>query len=204
MKRGEGQAVDRGKRKLLYLKPAHSEAVLYQDICAAGWDVRTAEHHDDAIRLIASRQFHVGLALFNAADDWALLDGTLAKTGPSMEWIAMVAPASMRLAAVSRRIHANFFDYHTLPADSQRLLLALGHAYGMAILASSLMLTPWQAAKHRPVLSLDEARRVAEQAAIERALRRTHNNMTKAARELGISRVTLYRLLEKSRVAGSG
>lgn len=195
--------MDRTKRKLLYVKPAHSEAVLYQDICAAGWDVRTVDRQDDARRLIASRQFHVGLALFDEPGDWELLDGKLINVGPSMEWIAMVAPEAMRVASVGRRIRSNFFDYHTLPADSERLLLALGHAYGMATLASSLMLTPWQAAKRRPVLSLHKARRAAEQAAIENALRKTDNNMTKAASELGISRVTLYRLIEKSRVAGN-
>lgn len=195
--------MDREKRKLLYLKPAHSEAILYQDICAAGWDVRTAEHNEDARRLISSRQFHVGLALFDEPGDWDILDGRLVNAGPSMEWIAMVPPASMRLSTVSRRIRANFFDYHTLPADSQRLLLVLGHAYGMATLASNLLLTSLQASKQRPVLSLHKARRVAEQAAIEHALRKTHNNMTKAARELGISRVTLYRLIEKSRIAGN-
>lgn len=192
--------MDRTKRKLLYLKPALAKAVLYQDICAAGWDVRTVENLDEARRLIASRQFHVGLALFDAPGDWDLLDGKAINVGPSMEWIAMVAPECMRLVSVSRKIRANFFDYHTLPADRQRLLLTLGHAYGMATLASSLMLTPWQAAKRRPVLSLHKARRVAEQAAIENALRKTDNNMTKAASELGISRVTLYRLLEKSRI----
>lgn len=189
--------MDAGKRKLLYLKPAHCAAVLYQDICAAGWDVRTVEQSDDARRLISSRQFHVGLALFDDPWDWSLLDGRLTNAGPSMEWIAMLPPASVRLAAVSRRIRANFYDYHTLPADAQRLLLMLGHAYGMATLASALSLP--LSGRSRPSLSLHKARQAAEQAAIEHALRKTHNNMTKAASVLGISRVTLYRLLEKNR-----
>ena len=192
------------KRKLLYLKPANSEAVLYEGICAAGWDVRVVERAEDAKRLIASRQFRVGLALFDQAGDWERFDGKLLKVRPSIEWIALVTPESVRLANVGGRICADFFDYHTLPADSQRLLLALGHAYGMATLASGLKRSPWQLSRHRPVLSLHKARRAAEQAAIENALRKTDNNITKAASELGISRVTLYRLLEKTRIAGSG
>lgn len=195
--------MDGTQRKVLYLKPEHGEAILYDDIRAAGWDVRTVERQDDARRLIASRQFHVGLAQFDQPGDWELLDGRLTSSGSSMEWIALVAPESMRLASVSRKIRANFFDYHTLPADIQRLLLTLGHAYGMATLATSRMPTPWQVAKRRPVLSLHKARMAAEQSAIENALRKTDNNMTKAASELGISRVTLYRLLEKSRMAGN-
>jgi len=195
--------LDGTKRKLLYLKPELGEVVLCEDICAAGWDVRTVERQEDVRRLIASRQFHVGVALFGQPGDWDLLDGRSINGGSSMEWVALVAPESMRLANVSRKIRANFFDYHTLPADSQRLLLTLGHAYGMATLASRHLPPPWQTAKRRPVLSLHKARMVAEQAAIENALRKTDNNMTKAASELGISRVTLYRLLEKSRIAGN-
>ena len=49
----------------------------------------------------------------------------------------------------------------------------------------------------RYMLTLDEVRSTAERAAIQTALRRTHKNVSKAAQELGVSRVTLYRLMEK-------
>lgn len=196
--------MDKGRRKLLYLLPERSEAVLAQELQAAAWDLCLVRHSDDARRLISSRQFHVGLVLLDAADTWACVDAKAIHPGPAMQWIALVSPAAMRQASVARGIRANFFDYHSLPADSQRLLVTLGHAYGMATLASASLLTPLQAAKHRPPLSLHKARRVAEHEVIERALRKNQNNITKAARELGISRVTLYRLMEKSRASGSG
>ena len=192
------------KRKLLCLLAAQREPALLQDLAEAGWDLRLVERHDEARRLIASGQYSVGIALFTEAGDWDFLDGradkNAGKTRPAMEWIALVQPELMHLATLSRRIRTVFFDYHSLPADSQRLLLTLGHAYGMATLGGNLAARPLQAGKTRPPLSLHRARRMAEQAAIEHALHRTRNNVTLAARELGISRVTLYRLLEKSRV----
>jgi DNA-binding NtrC family response regulator len=44
--------------------------------------------------------------------------------------------------------------------------------------------------------SLDQVRRRAEQEAVERALLRHRGRVADAARDLGVSRVTLYRLLE--------
>ncbi|MGH8128844.1 MAG: helix-turn-helix domain-containing protein, partial [Gammaproteobacteria bacterium] len=52
----------------------------------------------------------------------------------------------------------------------------------------------------REFLTLDSARHKAEKEAINLALQRAHNNVTHAAADLGISRVTLYRLAEKHRI----
>jgi DNA-binding NtrC family response regulator len=45
--------------------------------------------------------------------------------------------------------------------------------------------------------TLEEIRATAEQQAISDALFRNSNNMTQAASELGVSRMTLYRLMER-------
>jgi DNA-binding NtrC family response regulator len=47
---------------------------------------------------------------------------------------------------------------------------------------------------------LDAARTLAEREAIARALTLMGNNVTRAARELGVSRMTLYRLMDKHRI----
>jgi DNA-binding NtrC family response regulator len=47
---------------------------------------------------------------------------------------------------------------------------------------------------------LDAARTLAEREAIARALTLVGNNVTRAARELGVSRMTLYRLMDKHRI----
>jgi transcriptional regulator of acetoin/glycerol metabolism len=52
-------------------------------------------------------------------------------------------------------------------------------------------------AMRRRVMTLDEARDAAEKQAIAAALRHTDRNITLAARQLGVSRVTLYRLLSR-------
>ncbi len=189
------------QRKLLYLLPAQRQPLLEPELAAVGWALRVVRHGDEARRLIASRQFHVGLVLLAEPADWDRLDARSIHPGPAMQWLALVSPATMRLASVARGIRANFFDYHTLPVVPERLLLALGHAYGMATLASKLILAP---ARQRLPLSLHKARTLAEHEVIERALKKTQNNITKAARELGISRVTLYRLMEKSRDSTGG
>ncbi|HEY8353884.1 MAG TPA: sigma-54 dependent transcriptional regulator [Methylophilaceae bacterium] len=49
----------------------------------------------------------------------------------------------------------------------------------------------------RRVITLETARKAAEKGAIHQALMQHRNNLSEAARELGVSRVTLYRLIEK-------
>jgi len=48
-----------------------------------------------------------------------------------------------------------------------------------------------------PTVTLEETRATAEQQAISYALRRNSNNITQAASELGVSRMTLYRLMQR-------
>ncbi len=52
-------------------------------------------------------------------------------------------------------------------------------------------------AEPRNVISLDDAREKAEIEVIQRYLQMNNNNVSKTARDLGVSRVTLYRLINK-------
>ncbi|KAA3654047.1 MAG: sigma-54-dependent Fis family transcriptional regulator [Proteobacteria bacterium] len=49
------------------------------------------------------------------------------------EWIAVVAPQALDDPQLRPCIVQHFHDFHTLPADSTRLLMTLGHAYGKAL-----------------------------------------------------------------------
>ena len=49
----------------------------------------------------------------------------------------------------------------------------------------------------RMMMTLDAARAQAEHEAIRLSLRRNQNTVSEAARQLGVSRATLYRLLER-------
>lgn len=72
-----------------------------------------------------------------------------------------------------------------------------------AVITSNHMITPLdlglerRTSATRSAVTLGEARAMAEQAFIERALRQNKNNVSEAARQLGISRKTLYRLMNK-------
>lgn len=54
------------------------------------------------------------------------------------------------------------------------------------------------------VPTLEQARNQAERQAIRRSLKKTDHNVSSAARLLGVSRVTLYRLMEKHRLHAAG
>lgn len=77
-----------------------------------------------------------------------------------------------------------------------RVRRAIVMAEGMVITAEDLELTEWLMPR---AITLAEARDTAERAAIELALRRHRNRLNEAAQELGISRVTLYRLMGNGR-----
>jgi DNA-binding NtrC family response regulator len=68
-----------------------------------------------------------------------------------------------------------------------KLLFSLDHAADMAGML-------------RRQTSLKEAREHAEKMAIAASLEHTRSNVSRAARVLGVSRVTLYRLMEKHQI----
>ncbi|AXO63848.1 sigma-54-dependent Fis family transcriptional regulator [Pseudomonas sp. phDV1] len=80
-----------------------------------------------------------------------------------------------------------------------RVVRALVLAQGRQILAADLGLRPAQANIDAPVTLEDYIRR-AERQALNDVLGRYANNMSQAARTLGISRPTFYRLLHKHRL----
>jgi len=49
-------------------------------------------------------------------------------------------------------------------------------------------------------ITLEEARNTAEKQVIRQSLELSHDNVSKAARMLGVSRVTLYRLMDKYQI----
>ena len=119
-------------RNLLYLKPPNTQAILLSEVRAAGWDVQVAENLNEARAMINSERFHVGLALFDLKNNINFTGENLTSMGGSMKWIALLHPSQMQNEDISQMIQESFYDYHTLPAESKRLLPILGHAYGMA------------------------------------------------------------------------
>ena len=119
-------------RKLLYLVPPNTAPILVPDIQAARWKIHVTDNLDTARNMVESRDYHVGLALFNAQNKDYPPEKDLVSTQKNMKWIAMLPAECMHQEEISRVIRHHFYDFHTLPADVDRLLPVLGHAYGMA------------------------------------------------------------------------
>jgi DNA-binding NtrC family response regulator len=95
---------------------------------------------------------------------------------------------------------------YTWPGNVRELVNRVGRAL---IMSENRLLTPDDLGLEKRVddigsMTLDRARAQAEIQAIRCALRRNQNNMSAAARQLGISRVTLYRVLERSTLVATG
>jgi DNA-binding NtrC family response regulator len=93
---------------------------------------------------------------------------------------------------------------HDWPGNVRELINRVRRAMvmceGRQIGANDLGLENTRAAKR--IVTIDEARDQAERRAIQHALGFNANNLASAARDLGVSRVTLYRLLEKHQLRG--
>ncbi|HKK05927.1 MAG TPA: sigma-54 dependent transcriptional regulator [Gammaproteobacteria bacterium] len=131
----------RDQRGLLYYRPKEEAQHLLPALSNAGWDVRIAETADEASDALKENSIKVGLAA---------LDSDLATNdvheylrpvdGPApcgLEWIALLEEDRLESSSYRSLIAEHFYDYHTLPADITRLLVSLGHAYGMAQILST-------------------------------------------------------------------
>lgn len=101
--------------------------------CAAGeWRFRHAHDLDTAIQLQRQQPALVGMVVMKS--DIANLPTTLPQLTDSSvsEWIALIAPDMLENTKLRPCIVQHFHDFHTLPADQERLLMTLGHAYGKA------------------------------------------------------------------------
>ncbi len=128
------------------------------------------------------------------------------------EDIALLAEQALRRYAgeAARRIHGfspcamRAMHRYAWPGNVRELFNRVRQAVvmsdGRLITAYDLELAPDDGA--HPALTLEQARSAAEAEAVRRALRNNGRRMAEAARELGISRVTLYRLVERHGLRG--
>ena len=105
-----------------------------------------------------------------------------------------------RLRGFSRRA-LTVLQAHTWPGNVRELMNRVRRATvlaeGRLIQPVDLGLQDPRAAVPSPAEALDEARVEAERSAIRISLQHTGRNITEAARQLGVSRMTLYRLMAK-------
>jgi len=97
-------------------------------------------------------------------------------------------------------------DTYTWPGNVRELQNCIRHA---ALMSKGPYITPddlglERRSVRRGLITLGEFRLVAEREAIHSALRRNRSNYTRAAQELGIARMTLYRLMGKYGMKSTG
>ena len=120
-------------RSLLYFGPDGVSSAVLSGVRSAGWDVEVAEAPEQACRIIKDR-IHVGMAQIEGGRDGQVLlpFEELFRSVDRVEWIGLFPRTCLECASVKQMIGDSLFDFHTLPHDNERLLTALGHAYGMA------------------------------------------------------------------------
>ena len=128
-------------RKLLILSTGTVEEALLQKIAAADWEIYWAQDVTLARTLLTEHVFEVGLGiLFNCEPErsvqW-LVDLILARR--KMQWVLAMSRQCLDRKQLSSVITERCYDYHTLPVDAQRLVVTLGHAYGMSTLGETTL-----------------------------------------------------------------
>jgi DNA-binding NtrC family response regulator len=126
-------------RKLLVLSSAALEDEVIQKISAADWEVYSAQDPSQARVLLTEQSFRVGLALLFSCEpersiQW-VIDLMLSRR--KMQWVIALPRPCVERKSLSNLIAEWCYDYHTLPIDTQRLVVTLGHAYGMAELTET-------------------------------------------------------------------
>lgn len=97
------------------------------------WTIFSTGDLNEAKNLIDHHRFKVGIVFFGAdlPNDLSSVKD-LVTARHSMEWIGLLAAGTANRPDLCELISRYFHDYHTLPVDTGRLQLTLGHAQGMA------------------------------------------------------------------------
>ena len=117
---------------VLYLVPRPSSATI-SGVRMHDCDVQVVSDTSQAQELVDEGRFSVGLVELDDCENEAWRDevrGCIGRGG--LEWIALLSPGSLRDGELCRLIADHCYDFHTLPADPQRLRMTIGHAHGMA------------------------------------------------------------------------
>ena len=135
-----GTGVVIASRPLLYFGAKRIIEPWAERLCSEGWQLSYAEDINGLLTLLATAEFKVGIV---ALDPQAIIDTgawspTLAKA-EQIRWIALLPREAMDLHPLRELIGGVFYDYHTLPIDPNRLLFTLGHALGMAEIATDAL-----------------------------------------------------------------
>lgn len=120
-------------RNLLYFGSVAVPNTVVGKIASEGWHVHAVSDIVKARELNERYNFSVGMMHMDTMDSPEMLNWEeLCCINVSSQWIALVSRTSLQNKHMCELIRNYFFDFHTLPVDVPRLLVTLGHAYGIA------------------------------------------------------------------------
>ncbi|MBU2833049.1 sigma-54 dependent transcriptional regulator [Acidithiobacillus ferriphilus] len=129
-------------RPLLYFGTRHTIEPWAERLCSEEWQLRYAENINELQKLSSAAEFKVGIVAPDHRDiinNCRCVESTIARAG-HIRWIVLLPKDALDSPPLRELVSATFYDYHTLPVDSDRLLLTLGHALGMAEIAADALL----------------------------------------------------------------
>ncbi|MBN7795264.1 sigma-54 dependent transcriptional regulator [Parahaliea mediterranea] len=134
------------ERHLLYLQPNTdsncNNALLWSAIEDNGWSVDVIDDYGEAVRRMETEKYSVGLVHCDGqAHNLQKLHyhiEALSTANSRTNLVAMLSSSTDISHAIASVIYRYFYDYHTLPVDTERLLVTLGHAHGMARVANDM------------------------------------------------------------------
>jgi len=131
------------KRDLIVFQSKHSSIALGNELAAHQWNVLIACDLSQAFDLLKNHKFYAGLCLVEKCNDKLYIEQLkkLLSNTINIHWVMGLPKACLlgvvNYAAESQLIAEYCYDYLTLPIDTEQLLFALGHAYGMAEISTS-------------------------------------------------------------------
>jgi DNA-binding NtrC family response regulator len=114
-------------RRLLVIEPCEECRGLFAHLRAAGWLVEARSLSDAGLH-----PCQVGMLCFHSGLVSRLEEIKPVIANNVAEWVALVSAQGMSNSLLCDFISEWFFDFHTMPVDLERLVVALGRACGMA------------------------------------------------------------------------
>ncbi|CAM2144305.1 Transcriptional regulatory protein ZraR [Pararobbsia alpina] len=126
--------MDASPRNLIYLTRTLDQTL--RDLLAdRGWSIRVVGSSREAEREASRNAASAGLLdLSSQFDKHELASLERCLTASKVGWVAAATVDQMADPAIRRLIRDYCFDYVTLPCPDEKIVNALGHAYGMAAL----------------------------------------------------------------------
>lgn len=125
-------------RQLLLVSPVGVEALC--DAALPGWQVTSIRDAAGLVEHLKSKRFLVALVDIGRLSEESAreISEAFALHSPHMGSVALLDHRNLESLWVRRLLAQNFRDYHSLPIDPSRLLMALNHAWRMGGIASDV------------------------------------------------------------------